>query len=111
MANRSPDRRWLSIRLHYMDHTPENYDPPGFRRLDIEIPGLRIQGDAVRQKCGVMNTGFHTYNEPLVAHLCQKLTYMLGFHCVCQVPMSRRMSRRISLDAELCLDSSVLMTT
>ncbi|KAF8425920.1 HORMA domain-containing protein [Tirmania nivea] len=59
-----PDTRYLTVRLHYMEWTPENYSPPYFRRIQPEDPRLRFRednGDSVLHKilCGSVATGHH----------------------------------------------------
>ncbi|RPB23270.1 DNA-binding protein [Terfezia boudieri ATCC MYA-4762] len=59
-----PDTRYLTVRLHYMDWTPDNYSPPYFRRIQPEDPRLRFRedkGDSVLHKilCGSVATGHH----------------------------------------------------
>ncbi|CAZ81535.1 unnamed protein product [Tuber melanosporum] len=59
-----PDKRWLTIRLHYLDGTPKDYDPPNFYRLSPTAFPLRIrenESKAVEKlDCGELNAGYHT---------------------------------------------------
>ena len=62
----SIDVRYLTVRLHYMDWTPENYSPPFFRRLLPKETRLRFRGeteDSFLHKilCGSVATGHHGY--------------------------------------------------
>ncbi|KAI5789090.1 HORMA domain-containing protein [Geopyxis carbonaria] len=58
-----PDRRWLTVRLHYNENTPQEYDPPGFKRTLNQDSALRIpefdNEVTGRHNCGSFNTGFH----------------------------------------------------
>ncbi|KAL7276000.1 hypothetical protein RUND412_001031 [Rhizina undulata] len=58
-----PDKRWLTIRLHYRDHTPKDYDPPDFARLAANAPALRFceseNKEVEKMDCGGLNAGFH----------------------------------------------------
>ncbi|RPB03934.1 hypothetical protein L873DRAFT_1799903 [Choiromyces venosus 120613-1] len=58
-----PDKRWLTIRLHYLDGTPKDYDPPKFCRLPPTAFPLRIrenESKAVEKlDCGQLNAGYH----------------------------------------------------
>lgn len=52
------------MRMHYRDHTPTDYDPPGFKRLITGSPGYMIPEEEdeplLRQSCGTMNSGYHS---------------------------------------------------
>ncbi|KAF8473342.1 HORMA domain-containing protein [Kalaharituber pfeilii] len=59
-----PDTRYLTIRLHYTDWTPETYSPPFFRRLFPQENRLKFREDtknSVLNKivCGSVATGHH----------------------------------------------------
>lgn len=52
------------MRMHYREHTPKDYDPPGFKRLHAGSPGYVIPEEenepVIRQSCGVMISGYHS---------------------------------------------------
>src|SRR5688572_5334405 len=51
------------MRLYYMENTPAEYSLPGFRRLAVESPTLKIpetrDDETSRQHCGTMYAGYH----------------------------------------------------
>ncbi|CUS11824.1 unnamed protein product [Tuber aestivum] len=59
-----PDKRWLTLRLHYLEGTPKDYDPPNFYRLPPTAFPLRIRengsGAVEKLDCGELNAGYHT---------------------------------------------------
>ncbi|KAI5841344.1 HORMA domain-containing protein [Morchella snyderi] len=58
-----PDQRWLTIRLHYLDHTPSDYNPPSFVRVSANATPLQFHqnnaNDIERLEVGSLNAGFH----------------------------------------------------
>jgi meiosis-specific protein HOP1 len=63
MPNVRTDIRWLNVRMHYRRGTPDDYDPPGFRRLE---PGsnrlffdLDDHSELVKQTCGSIDAGYY----------------------------------------------------
>ncbi|RPB07219.1 HORMA-domain-containing protein [Morchella conica CCBAS932] len=58
-----PDQRWLTIRLHYLDHTPSDYNPPSFVRVSANASPLQFHendaNDIERLEVGSLNAGFH----------------------------------------------------
>ncbi|KAG0644386.1 hypothetical protein HOY80DRAFT_898478 [Tuber brumale] len=91
-----PDKRWLTIRLHYLDGTPKDYDPPNFYRLPPTAFPLRIrenESKAVEKlDCGELNAGYHT-----VALKVSSLSEVDPE----ERPRRRRGSRFITMDADI----------
>lgn len=58
-----PDQRWLTIRLHYLDHTPSDYNPPTFVRVSANSIPLQFDANDAneieRLEVGSLNAGFH----------------------------------------------------
>lgn len=57
------DQRWLTIRLHYLNHTPSDYDPPSFIRVSEKSPALKFHENETKEveklDVGGLNAGFH----------------------------------------------------
>lgn len=57
------DQRWLTIRLHYLNHTPSDYDPPSFIRVSEKSPVLKFHENETKEveklDVGGLNAGFH----------------------------------------------------
>ncbi|PWW77271.1 hypothetical protein C7212DRAFT_294033 [Tuber magnatum] len=91
-----PDKRWLTLRLHYLEGTPKDYDPPNFYRLPPTAFPLRIrenESKAVEKlDCGKLNAGYHTVTLKVSS---------LNEVDPEERPKRRRGSRFIAVDADM----------
>ncbi|XP_034255807.1 HORMA domain-containing protein 2-like [Thrips palmi] len=56
-----PPNCFTSVRIHYHDGTPEDYEPPGFKPFFGESPD-HVHPNRLKLACGQVSTKFHTLN-------------------------------------------------
>ncbi|GAA5843567.1 hypothetical protein JCM5353_007487 [Sporobolomyces roseus] len=73
-----PRHRFINVRLHYTDDTPEDYEPPHFQPKDANVPDYTITTPSINDlpetsTLGGMETGYHgvALHTLSIAHVLQ----------------------------------------